>query len=123
MKRLLLLSFLAVMLLSACTKRDYISSPIDPYEWMRTHEKGVVAYVDYYTGNYIVDTYNGYAVIESFGGYVPREYDQEYAYFSNRGMQTIYNWSGDYFTSKRVVDSWLTWWDAMYVLDRISYGR
>lgn len=123
MKRLLLLSFLSVILLSACTKRDYISQPVDPREWMRTHDRGVVAYVDYYTGNYVVDTHSGFSVIESFSGYTPREYDEEYAYFSNRGLQTIYNWNGDYFTNNRIVDSWLSWSEAMYVLDQISYGR
>jgi hypothetical protein len=123
MKRILLLSFLSVILLSACTKRDYVDRPVDPAQWMRTHDKGIVAYVDYYTGNYVIDTYGGFSVIESFSGYTPREYDEEYAYFGNRGLQTIYNWNGNYFTNNRVVDSWLTWSDAMYVLDQISYGK
>lgn len=121
MKRFYLLLLLPVVLLAACSKRDYIPSDIDEYEWMRTHEKGLVAYVDYYSGNYIIETFRGYAVIESWGGITPREYDEEYAFFSSRGLQTIYNRAGNYFTKGRVVDSWLTWSQAVYVLDDLNY--
>jgi hypothetical protein len=117
----LYLTLVSAVLLTACSKRDYYRDEPDAYDWMRTRERGVVAYVDGYTGNYIVDTYNGFAVIEYWGGITPREYDEEYAYFSNRSVQTIYNRQGNYFSKGRVVDSWLTWSDALYVLDEISY--
>lgn len=117
----LYLILIATVTLTACSKRDYYPDRPDEYDWMRTHERGVVAYVDNYTGNYIVDTYNGFAVIESWGGIIPRTYDEEYAYFSNRGLQTIYNRQGNYFGKGRIVDSWLTWSDALYVLDELSY--
>jgi hypothetical protein len=121
MKKLYLLLALTVILFSACTKRDYIPVQTNPAEWMRSHEEGVIAYVDFSTGNYIVETYEGYTVIESWGHYTPREYDYEYANFSSRGVQTIYNRSGDYFTEGRVVDSWLSWSDALYVLEDLNY--
>jgi hypothetical protein len=120
MKKLYLLLILSGVILAGCSKRAYHDDDIDPDYWMRTHEKATVAYVDYFTGNYIVDTYNGYSVIESYSGVTPREYDREYANFSNRGIQTIYNRDGGYFTEGRVVDSWLSWSDAMYLLDEIS---
>ncbi|MBO9573827.1 MAG: hypothetical protein J7497_16695, partial [Chitinophagaceae bacterium] len=118
---LYLLGFLSVILFTACSKSDYITPPNNEYDWMRTHDKGTVAYVDYVTGNHIVETYGGFSVIESWGSYIPREYDEVYAYFSSRGIQTIYNWTGNYYTKGRVVESWLSWSDALYVLDRISY--
>ena len=121
MKKLYVLIAVSALLFSACTKRDYIPAQVDPAQWMQTHDKGIVAYVDYSTGNYIVETYEGYTVIESWGEYTPREYDPEYAYFSNRGVQTIYNRAGNYFTQGRVVDSWLSWSDAMYVLEDLGY--
>ena len=120
MKKLYLLLIVTGVVLASCSKSDYYDRGPDPDYWMRTHEKGTVAYVDYFTGNYIVDTYNGYAVIELWGSMPPREYDREYGNFSNRGVQTIYNRDGGYFTEGRVIDSWLTWSQAMYLLDDIS---
>jgi hypothetical protein len=120
MKKLYLLLILSGVLLAGCSKRAYYEDDIDPDYWMRTHEKGTVAYVDNFTGNYIVDTKNGYAVVEAYSNVIPREYDREYANFSNIGVQTIYNRDGGYFADGRVVDSWLSWSDAMYVLDEIS---
>jgi len=124
MKKLYILTALAVLFFTACTKRDYIpSSPgLDPYTWIRDHDEGSVAYVDIDTGNYIIETYEGYTVIEAWGNYTPRESDREYAYFGNRGVQTIYNRSGDYFTQGRVVESWLSLDDAFNVLDALNYG-
>ncbi len=83
----------------------------------------IVAYVDYNTGNYVVDTHGGFSVIESFGGYTPRNTMKNMPISVTSGLQTIYNLNNDYFTSNRVVDAWLSWSDAMYVLDQISYGR
>ncbi len=120
MKRFYLIPLCFVLFLAACSKRDYVPREVDPYDWMRTHDEAVVAYVDFYTGNYIVETYNGFSVVESWDGIAPREYDYEYAYFDNRGLQTIYNHAGNYFTKGRVIESWLTWSDALYVLDQIS---
>lgn len=120
MKNLYMLLISALLILSGCTKSVINPSEIDVEEWMRTHERGTVEYVDYYSGNYIVGTAAGYSVIESWGGITPREYSTVYAYFSSRGTQTIYNRAGNYFTQGAVVDSWLSWYDAMYILDQIS---
>lgn len=125
MKKVYIFSALIAILFTACTKRDYVPAPVpvNPHDWMRTHDEAQVTYVDYYTGNYIVETYEGYSVVESWGDYTPREYDLEYAYFSNRGMQTIYNSAGNYFTQGRIVDSWLSLSDAFYVLDHLGYEK
>lgn len=113
---------IVTVLFSACSKRDYyVPNDLNEQEWMQTHERGVVAYVDFYTGNYIIETTRGFSVMEAWGGVQPREYDEEYAFFSNRGVQSIYNYTGNFFTEARVVDSWLSWSDALYVLDQISY--
>jgi hypothetical protein len=123
MKKYYILIALVAFLFTSCTKRDYVPVEVDPSHWMNTHDEGIVAYVDYATGNYIVETFEGYSVIEAFGGYSPREYDREYAYFNNRGVQTIYNRAGNYFTEGRVVESWLSWSDAMFILEDLSYQR
>jgi len=109
-----------VFLFASCSKQDYYAGPTEEEQWMRTHEKGTVAAIDYRTGNYIVETYQGYAVIDSWGSIAPRVYDNEFAWFSNPGMQTIYNYEGNYFTRARVVESWLSWPDALSILDQIS---
>lgn len=126
MKKLYLLLFVSasVLLLSSCSKTVLRPGDLDPNEWMATHDRGIVAYVDYFSGNYIVETRNGYSVVESMSGITPHESDREYAYFSSRGSQTVYNRSGNYFTQIYIVDSWLTWGEALYILDEISrpYG-
>ena len=123
MKKLYFLIPLFALVFVACTKKDYVPGPVNVNEWMRTHDHGVVAYVDYASGYYVVETYNGYSVIESWDGSTPIEYDHTYAYFNNRGVQTIYNRSGDYFTEGRVIESWLTWNEAMYIIEDLTYGN
>ena len=123
MKKIYLFTALVALLFTACSKSDYIPAEVNPNDWMRSHDEGIVAYVDFYTGNYIIETYEGYTVVESWGDYTPREYDREYAYFSSRGVQTIYNRSGNYFKKGRIVESWLSWSDALYVLEGLSYNR
>ena len=114
------IAIFALLFLASCTKQDYYSGPSNEEAWMRSHEKGNVAYVDNYTGNYIVETFDGYSVIQSLGGVIPRQYDTEYAYFSNPGSQTVYNYDGNYYSKERVIASWLTWSDALDVIDNIS---
>jgi len=122
MKKLYILLPLVVLLFTACSKRDYYNEPeVNIADWMRSHDHGVVAYVDYATGNYIIETHSGYSVIENWGGVSPREFDDAYAYFSNRGVQTIYNYTGNYFTKGMVVESWLSWSDALYIIDDLRY--
>jgi hypothetical protein len=121
MNKLYILLAVAVLFLAGCTKRDYvIPDEIDIHEWMRSRDEGIVAYVDYFTGNYVVDTYNGFAVVTSRGGITPHEEDAVYAFFGSRGVQTIYNYNGDYFSDDRIVDTWLSWDDAMYLIDDLA---
>ena len=122
MKKLYFLIPLLVVFLAACSKRDYVPVEVNPRDWMRTHEHGIVAYVDYSTGNYIVETNSGFAVIESWEQVTPIEYDHEYANFSRHGVQTIYNQSGNYFKEGRVIESWLTWNEALYILDDLRFN-
>jgi hypothetical protein len=123
MKKIYILTAFIAVLFTACTKRDYIPpTQMNPVDWMRSHDEGIVTYVDHTTGNYIIETYEGYTVVESWDGYSPREYEREYAYFSSRGLQTIYNRSGDYFKQGRIVESWLSLSDAFDVLDQLSYN-
>ena len=122
MKRLYFLIPVLMIVFASCYKRDYYPDYHNDTDWMRTHDHGVVAYVDYPTGNYIVDMHNGFAVVEYYGGATAERYDEVYAYFDNFGLQTVFNYSIGRYTQARVVDSWLTWSDAMYLLDQLSYG-
>jgi hypothetical protein len=108
------------LLFVGCTKSDVAPENYDPEQWMQTHQRGEVAYTDYFSGNYIVQTSQGFAVIENWSGYTPRDFDVLYAHFQFSGMQTIYNRSGNYFTSGRIVANWLTWGEAWNILDQIS---
>jgi hypothetical protein len=108
------------LLMVGCTKSDLPEQQMDPEQWMQTHQRAQVAYTDYFTGNYIVQSSQGFAVVEGWGGYTPREFDELYAHFQFTGMQTIYNRSGNYFTSGRVVANWLTWSEAWYLLNQLS---
>ena len=53
-----------MIIFASCYKRDYYPDYHNDTDWMRTHDHGVVAYVDYPTGNYIVDMHNGFAVVD-----------------------------------------------------------
>ncbi|MBC8032950.1 MAG: hypothetical protein H7Y03_02310 [Chitinophagaceae bacterium] len=121
MKKLYLLLVLFVVTLTSCTKEVIVPVGDDVYTWMQTHDKGTVAYVDYYTGNYIVETFRGFSVVEPLDGIAPHENDLEYAYFGSRGAQSTYNYTGDYFTSINVVATRLSWSEAIYLIDQLSY--
>jgi hypothetical protein len=123
-KKLYLLIPLIALLFASCTKRDYYypGGGTSEADWVRTHDHGVVAYVDYATGNYIVDTHNGFAVVELWASIAPVEYDDVYAYFSSIGTQTIYNLNDRTFSEGRVIDTWLSWSDAMYIIDDLKYN-
>lgn len=122
MKKIILFLIVSSLFLVSCTKQVARPIDVDVNEWMQTHERGTVVYTDGFTGNYIVETSRGYSVIESWGGAMPYDFDNVYAYFSSRGVKDIYNRSGNYFTQGRVVDSWLSWSEAMYLLDQLSYN-
>jgi outer membrane biogenesis lipoprotein LolB len=108
------------LLAVGCTKTDLPPENYDPEQWMQTHQRAEVAYTDYFSGNYIVHTSQGFAVVENWSGRIPRDFDILYAHFHFTGMQTIYNRSGNYFTSGRIVANWLTWGEAWNILDQIS---
>lgn len=121
MKRIGLLTLsLFSLLVIGCTKTDLPPQHLDPDEWMQTHQRGEIAYTDFFSGNYIVQTRQGFSVIENWGGVVPRDFDVVYGHFQFTGLQTIYNRSGNYFTQGKIVGTWLTWFEAMELLEFIS---
>lgn len=108
------------LLATGCTKSDVPPENYDPETWMQTRRRAEVAYTDYFSGNYIVQTSQGFAVVENWSNYIPRDFDVLYAHFQFTGMQTIYNRSGNYFTSGRIVANWLTWGEAWNILEQVS---
>jgi outer membrane biogenesis lipoprotein LolB len=119
MKKFLFLFLIPLLALASCSKQVETPVNIDVNEWMQTHESGRVAYVDFSSGNYIVETNSGYAVVETWS-YTPRTYDILYAHFSMYGVQQVYNRNGNYFTQGRIVGNWLSWFQAMDLIDQIS---
>lgn len=119
-KTAIILFLIGTLGFTACTKGDLVPVNLDPDQFMRTHQSAEVVLSDYFSGNYIVQTRQGFAVVEGWGGIVPRDFDLLFGHFQFTGLQDIYNYRGNYFIRGRIVDTWLTWGEALYLLDQIS---
>lgn len=126
MKKIFTLSatiLLAVILLSSCRKTDVIAANNEDY-WLN-QEEGEVVYVDPFCNYWVVETYNGYNVIYTRSGSQPYEGDLIYGNFSSRGTREIYNFSGRFVFTGTVTDYWLSYNQALDVLDYYCpiYGK
>ncbi|MEP7236490.1 MAG: hypothetical protein ABI685_01440 [Ferruginibacter sp.] len=125
MKRIFTLSttfLLAVVLLSSCVK-DRLVSNNETY-WLN-QEEGEVVYSDPSCNYWVVDTYNGYAVIQSSAYNKPYEGDLIYGNFSSRGTRDMYNFQGKFVFTGTAIEYWLTYNEALDVLDYYCplYGK
>ena len=117
MKRLFTLTavFLAaVVFLSSCVKETVVVTNNEDY-WL-SQEEGEVVYSDPSCNYWVVETYNGYNVVRSSGS-KPYEGDLLYGNFSSRGTRDMYNYSGKFVFTGTVIESWLTYNQALDVLD------
>lgn len=126
MKKLFTLSavfFLAVVLLSSCAKDRVVV--IDNESYWLNQEQGEVVYSDPSCSYWVVETYNGYNVIYSNSFNRPYEGDLIYGNFSSRGPRDLYNYSGKFVFVATVSDYWLTYNQALDVLDYYCplYGK
>lgn len=118
-KSLLFLLLPALLFLTSCSKTTEVpSQPVDINQWMQSREAGRVAEIDYFSGNYMVQTNRGYSVIEAWGA-TPRIGDEVYGHFSFRTTQQIFNRSGNYFTTGRVHDYWLSYFQAIQLMQSL----
>jgi hypothetical protein len=117
MKKWLLVLIPLFFLFTSCSKSvEGPARPVDVNEWMQTHEQGVVAQVDFFSGNYMVQTRFGYSVVEAWGA-TPRTGDVLYAHLNFPGTQQIYNRSGQYFTTGRIQGYGMSYFQALELLD------
>ena len=126
MKKLFTLSatfILAIILLSSCRKNDIVITNNEAY-WL-SKEEGEVVYSDPTCNYCVVETYNGYNVVYSSSGSKPYEGDFLYGNFSSRGTRDMYNYSGRFVFTGTVTDYWLTYNQALDVLDYYCplYGK
>jgi hypothetical protein len=126
MKKIFTLSstiLLAVILLGSCRKTDVIAANNEDY-WLN-QEEGEVVYRDPFCNYWVVETYNGYNVIYTRSGSQPYEGDLIYGNFSSRGTREIYNFSGRFVFTGTVTDYWLSYNQALDVLDYYCpiYGK
>jgi hypothetical protein len=118
MKKIFTLSatlFLAIVLLSSCSKDRVIVHDNENY-WLN-QELGEVVYSDPSCSYWVVETYNGYNVVRSNYNNRPYEGDLIYGGLSSRGPKDLYNYSGKYVFAATVSDVWLTYGEALDVLD------
>ena len=126
MKKIFTLSatfLLAVVFLSSCVK-DRVVVQNDENYWL-TKEQGEVVYVDASCNYWVVETYNGYNVVYSNPGSQPYEGEIVYGNFSSVGTRDMYNYTGRFVFTASVTDYWLTYNQALDVLDYYCpiYGK
>jgi hypothetical protein len=126
MKKLFTLSvtfLLAVVLLSSCRKTDVIVTNNESY-WLN-QEEGEVVYSDPSCDYWVVETYNGFNVVRSNSYNKPYEGDLIYGNLSSRGTRDLYNFQGRFVFTGTVIEYWLSYSQALDVLDYYCplYGR
>ena len=126
MKKIFTLSatiLFAVILLSSCRKTDVIVPNNENY-WLN-QEEGEVVYSDPSCNYWVVETYNGYNVIYTGSGSQPYEGDLIYGNFSSRGTRDMYNFQGRFVFTGAVIEYWLSYNEALDVLDYYCpiYGK
>jgi hypothetical protein len=126
MKKIFTLSaifLLAVILLSSCRKTDVIVTNNENY-WLN-QEEGEVVYSDPSCSYWVVETYNGYTVIHTNSVSKPYEGDLVYGNLSNRGTRDMYNFQGRFVFTGTVIEYWLSYSQALDVLDYYCplYGK
>jgi hypothetical protein len=124
MKKIFTLSSLAVLLavvIASCTRSSRGDYGYDE-DYYLSKERGVVVFSDSYCPYYVVETEFGYTVIESVSGYTPYEGSIIYGDLSGIGLRDLYNYSSRTVTRGDVIDYWLSYYDAQYLIDNMCYA-
>lgn len=111
---------LSAVLLASCTKQEVHYHDGNNNNWMNK-EYGVIVYSDGYCPYYVVETYNGYTIIRSSSGYMPYEGDEVYGDLSRYGYRDFYNYTDNSFIRGEVVEYWLSYSEAQYMIDELCY--
>lgn len=110
---------LSVVLLAGCSRRGYNNGYDEGY-WL-SKESGEVVYSDSYCPFYVVETYRGYTIIRSTSGFTPYEGSIVYGDLSRIGVRDFYNRSEGTITRGEVIDYWMTYGEAQYMIDNLCY--
>ena len=126
MKKIFTLSatfLLAIVLLSSCVKDRVVVANDEAY-WLN-QEEGEVVYSDPSCSYWVVETYNGYNVVRTNASSQPYEGDLVYGNFSSRGTKDMYNYQGRFVFTGTVIEYWLSYNQALDVLDYYCpiYGK
>ena len=126
MKKIFTLSatfLLAVVLLSSCVK-EHVVVPNNEAYWLNQDE-GEVVYVDPSCNYWVLETNYGYDVIRTTSGNMPYEGDRIYGNLRSRGSGNLYNYSGRYVFGATITDYWVTYSEALDILDYYCpiYGK
>jgi hypothetical protein len=113
-------AILAIGLLAGCTKRS--GGYYNDEDYWLSRESGVVVYSDSYCPYYVVETRSGYTVIESLNGFTPYEGNVIYGDLSRQGYMDLYDRSSGQIVRGDVVDYWLNYYDAQYLVDNLCYN-
>jgi hypothetical protein len=109
----------AALIFAGCTKRGGGYHNEEDY-WL-SKESGVVVYSDDYCPYYVIETRNGYTVVEAVGTYAPYEDAVIYGDLSRAGLMDLYNRSRGNIIRGDVVDYWLSYDEAQYMIDNLCY--
>lgn len=111
---------LSAVILAGCTKRGGGYSHSDEDYWL-SRERGQVVYSDTYCPYYVIETYYGYTIVEALSGALPYEGDIIYGNLSRTGLADLYNRSAGRVIRGDIVDYWLTYNEAQYMIDNLCY--
>ena len=120
MKKIYLLAsgflFSAILLLG-CSKSDY---GYDRDYWL-SKERGEVVFSDNFCPYYVVETANGFTVIRNQSAFTPRVGSRLYGDLSRRGYRDFYNSFDGSISRGEVIEYWLTYGEAQYLINRLCY--
>ncbi|HMK03429.1 MAG TPA: hypothetical protein VK489_04530 [Ferruginibacter sp.] len=124
MKRLFTLTAIllfTVIFLSSCVKdRDHVN---EENYWLN-QEIGEVVYSSSSCNYWVVESYNGYNIVYSGSSNKPYEGQIIYGNFSSGGTRELYNFSERFVFTATVTDTWLTYSEALDLLDYYCpYGK
>ncbi|MEO5563977.1 MAG: hypothetical protein ABIR18_11095 [Chitinophagaceae bacterium] len=122
MKKIVTISsvlILTIALLAGCSRRG--SNYNDGEDYWLSKESGIVVYSDDYCPYYVIETRSGYTVVESLNGYAPYEDHVIYGDLSRAGTMDLYDRSRGTIIRGDVVDYWLTYSEAQYMIDNLCY--
>jgi len=109
-----ILAFLVALLFTSCVKDRVV---YDNSSYWLSQERGDVVYSSNSCGAYVVETNYGYTIVQNLDGLRTYEGDVLYGNFGGYGTRDFYNYTADVVTRGNVVESDLTYNEALHAMD------